>query len=49
MAYTRITNIVAPSSAEAGERVSVTIQIQNLWSGSVLVAAVGVCEGKRDG
>ncbi len=40
--YTEITEIVAPSSAVAGETVDVTIKIKNTWTASVHVSAVGV-------
>lgn len=42
--YTDITEIVAPSSAEAGERVSVTIKIRNKYSAVVHVSAIGVLD-----
>jgi len=40
--YTEITDIVAPSSAVAGETVPVTIKIRNKYSASVHVAAIGI-------
>ncbi len=40
--YTEITDIVAPSSAIAGESVPVTIKIRNKYSASVHVAAIGI-------
>lgn len=42
--YTEITDIVAPSSAAAGETVPVTIKIKNIWTGSFRVYAVGVLD-----
>lgn len=39
--YTEITEIVAPSSAVAGETVPVTIKIRNKYSASLHVAAIG--------
>lgn len=40
--YTDIIEIVAPSSAEAGETVPVTIKIKNIWTASIHVYAIGV-------
>jgi len=40
--YTDVVEIVAPSSAGAGETVPVTIKIKNTWTGPVHVAAIGV-------
>lgn len=40
--YTDIVDIVAPSSAVAGETVPVTIKIRNKYSASVHVAAIGI-------
>ncbi len=39
--YTDI-DIVAPSSALAGETVSVIVKIKNIWTASVHVAAIGI-------
>ncbi|MBA7659736.1 hypothetical protein ES703_67728 [subsurface metagenome] len=46
-AYTDIVDIVAPSSARAGETVSVTIKIKNIWTASVHVYAVGVWDSEE--
>ncbi len=40
--YTDIIEIVAPSSASAGETVPVTIKIRNKYSASLHVAAIGI-------
>lgn len=40
--YTDIVDIVAPSSATAGETVLVTIKIKNIWTASIHVAAIGI-------
>ena len=42
--YTDIVEIVAPSSAIAGESVPVTIKIKNIWTDYVHVSAVGVLD-----
>ena len=44
--YTDVVDIVAPSSAAAGETVSVTIKIKNKYSASVYVAAIGVYDSE---
>ncbi|MBA7511385.1 hypothetical protein ES705_03378 [subsurface metagenome] len=44
--YTDIVQIVAPSSAIAGETVPVTIKIKNIWTGSVHVYAIGVLDSE---
>ena len=44
--YTDVVDIVAPSSAAAGQTVSVTIKIKNIYSASVHVAAVGVYDSE---
>ncbi|GAI04014.1 unnamed protein product, partial [marine sediment metagenome] len=45
--YTNIVDIVAPSSARAGETVSVTIRIKNIWTGYVHVAAIGLWDSEE--
>ena len=40
--YSDIVEIVAPSSAQAGETVPVTIKIKNIWTASLHVAAIGI-------
>lgn len=45
--YTDIVEIVAPSSARAGETVPVTIKIKNLWTASVHVYANGVLDSEE--
>ncbi len=42
--YTDIVDIVAPSSAVAGETVPVTIKIKNIWTSSFRIYAVGVLD-----
>ncbi|GAI39775.1 unnamed protein product, partial [marine sediment metagenome] len=42
-----IVDIVAPSSAQAGETVPVTIKIKNIWTGYVHVYAVGVWDSEE--
>jgi hypothetical protein len=44
--YTDVVEIVAPSSAVAGETVPVTIKIKNKYSASVNVAAIGVYDSE---
>lgn len=45
--YTDIIEIVAPSSATAGETVPVTINIRNKYSASLHVAAVGIYDTEQ--
>lgn len=45
--YTEIVEIVAPSSARAGETVPVTIKIKNKWTASVHVAAIGTWDSEE--
>jgi len=45
--YTDIVDIVAPSSAVAGETVSVTIKIKNTYSASVHVSAIGIWDSEE--
>jgi len=45
--YTDIVEIVAPSSARAGETVPVTIKIRNKWTASVHVAAIGIYDSEE--
>ncbi len=44
--YTDIVDIVAPSSARAGESVWVTIKIRNKYSASVHIYAIGVLDSE---
>lgn len=45
--YTDIVDIVAPSSAVAGEAVPVTIKIKNIWTDYVYVAAIGIWDSEE--
>ena len=45
--YSEIVEIVAPSSAVAGESVPVTIKIKNIWTGYLHVYAVGVWDSEE--
>ncbi|MBA7666997.1 hypothetical protein ES703_75082 [subsurface metagenome] len=45
--YSDIVEIVAPSSARAGETVPVTIKIRNKYSASVHVAAIGIYDSEE--
>lgn len=45
--YTDITDLIAPSSASAGDEVSVTVKIKNLYSASVHVYCVGVLDSEE--
>lgn len=44
--YSDIVEIVAPSTAAAGETVPVTISIRNLWTASLHVAAEGIYDSE---
>ena len=44
MAFTQVVEIVAPTSAQVGDRVSVTIKIKNIWTATMHVSAVGVLD-----
>jgi len=41
-AYTQIITIIAPSSAVAGETVSVEVRIKNIWTDPVHIYCVGI-------
>ncbi|MBA7654706.1 hypothetical protein ES703_62589 [subsurface metagenome] len=45
--YTQIVDIVAPSSASAGETVECTIKIKNIWTGYVHVSAIGIYDSEE--
>ena len=46
-AYTEITEIVAPSSAKAGDWVGVTIKVKNIWSADVGVWTTGIYDSEE--
>lgn len=45
--YSDIVEIVAPSSARAGEEAPVTIKIKNIWTDYVHVAAIGIYDSEE--